>query len=246
MKYLMFFLFLCPVVLASCKQKKSPQAAAQDEQAALLAESNQKIDSLTALLHEGDMVARSGTTWDSKQIKDFQTKVKTFTHVGIAKKVNGEWVVYHLTGRDSTYLDDHMMYEPVAKFLRPELCDTIGLFRFTTDSAETRAVIAFAEKCYQDKIKFDYFFDMKNDTAMTCSEMVSKAVARATNNRITFGFTPITEIRHVRLIKQYYRRYKPQDSDIIGRPIIGVDDVTVHKDCKKIAQFAYPLPAKEE
>jgi hypothetical protein len=244
MKYMKFALLPVLIVgaalISSCNTKKAPSVIAAEQQAESTLQNNRKADSLASLLREGDIVARSGTTWDSQQIKDFQLLNKTFTHIGVATRQNGAWVVYHVTGRDSTYKDDHMLFEPLANFLNPALCDTIGLFRFKLlDSAANAGLVAFAKGCYDRRVVFDYFFDIKTDSSMTCSELVAKAVTKVSNGAIVFKTTPITELRHVRLIKQYYRRYKPKDSDIIGRPIITVDALTMHEGCQKIAQYNY-------
>jgi hypothetical protein len=72
---------------------------------------------------------------------------------------------------------------------------------------------------------------------MTCTELLSKAIIKATDGTISFTSTPIVERRHISLIKEYYRKYKPKDKDLIGRPITGVDDLITNPACHEIRRF---------
>jgi hypothetical protein len=232
-------LLISVLLLAACTQKKDAATLEQERTAMTNAENLKKIDSLRSLRKNGDMVTRSGIGWDSDQIRDFQVKDKSYTHAGLAKNTPTGWTICHVTGRDSNNQEETVIYENIDSFLAPKRCTAFGHYRFTTDSAEAAKIIAFTDDCYQRKIKFDYRFDMKSDSMMTCSEMVAKAVTAATAGRIAFGFTPITERRHIQLIKRAFRRFRPTDKELIGRPIITIDDLTTQKDCKALRQFVY-------
>ncbi len=236
-----FHISLLAVILfaaGSCKGKKEdPVEAAKKQQEEYYRQNLLKVDSLKALVREGDIVTRTSNAWDSEQIKDFQQKDKTFTHAGIAVLHDGKIKICHVMGKDSVYKSDLTFYEQIDSFLNPRIYTAFGIFRFNLDSAQTRSMLAFADNCVQKKIPFDYLFETKTDDALTCTELVAKAVTSATKGTVKFTNTPITERRHVNLVKQYYRRYKPQDSDIIGRPIIAVDDITTNPAIKEIKRF---------
>jgi hypothetical protein len=225
-------------LLFSCKGKKEdPIVAKKRKTEENYRENIKKIDSLRPMIQEGDMITRTSNSWDSEHIKDFQLKDKTYTHAGIAVMRNGAMVICHVTATDSMYKTDFTLYESIDSFLNPRVYTAFGLFRFELDNIQIKKEIAYMDNCYRRKVKFDYFFENRTDSSMYCSEMISKAIGSATGGAITFTTTPITERRHVSLVKQYYRKYKPKDSDIIGRPIIAIDDLTTNKTCKNIRRF---------
>lgn len=231
-------LLLLLATAISCKGKKEdPAETAKKQKEENYRQNLKKVDSLKAVVREGDIITRASNAWDSEQIKDFQQKDKTFTHAGIAVLKDGKISICHVMAKDSVYKSDLTFYENIDSFLNPRIYIAFGVFRFSLDSIQNRTMLAYADACVQKKIPFDYMFQTKTDDALTCSELVANAITRATKGNIQFTNTPITERRHVNLIKQYYRRYKLQDSDIIGRPIIGVDDITTNPACKEIKRF---------
>jgi Permuted papain-like amidase enzyme, YaeF/YiiX, C92 family len=222
----------------SCNQKKEdPKLVQKRKMEENYRENLKKIDSLNPLIQEGDMITRTSNSWDSEHIKDFQLKDKTYTHAGIATMKDGRMVIYHVMAKDSMYKTDFTLYETIDSFLNPHVYTAFGLFRFELDSSQIKTTVAYMTECYRKKVKFDYLFENRTDSSMYCSEMISKAINKATGGAISFTSTPITERRHVSLIKQYYRKYKPKDSDIVGRPIIAIDDLTTNKACKNIRKF---------
>jgi Permuted papain-like amidase enzyme, YaeF/YiiX, C92 family len=237
-------LFLCFTVslmlIYSCRGKKDPAQIEQERQAAAKAANKQAVDSIKAQLRDGDLIARAGISWESDQIRDFQVKDKSFTHMGMVKKMNGQWMVCHITGRDSVYYkNDLAHYELLDSFISPLRCSGLGWYRLNMNAQETNNALAYMDGCVQRNLHFDIYFNMANDSAMTCTEMIAKAAKSATGGRISAGFTPVTERRHVNLIKRVYRRFRVKDSDVIGRPIIAVDDITTNKDCREIRRYFY-------
>lgn len=226
--------------LFSCKTKKSDPAAEQKQLAEQLYRENlKKLDSLKSIVKEGDLVTRSSNAWDSEQIKAFQEKDKSYTHAGIAKMVNGRLFIYHIMTEDSIYKTDYTLLESVDSFLNPKIYTAFGVFRFDLDSSQTTQVVNYMDDCYKRKIRFDRVFDNRNDSVMYCSEMIAKAVGKASNGAIKFTTTPITDRSQINQIKRYFRRYHVTEKDIANRPIYAIDDLTTNPACKTVRRFNF-------
>lgn len=234
----LIMIIACIVMLASCKTKKDDPAAEQKKLAEQLYRENlKKLDSLKALVRNGDLVTRCSNTWDSEQIKAFQVKDKSYTHAGIAKIENGRIFIYHIMTEDSIYKTDYTLLENIDSFLNPKVYTAFGVFRFDIDSSQTAQVVNYMDDCYQRKIRFDRIFDNRNDSVMYCSEMIVKAVTKATKGTVQFTTTPITDRSQINQIKRYFRKYHVTEKDIANRPIFAIDDLTTNPACKTIRRF---------
>lgn len=233
-----FIAFTSLLAIIACNSKKEdPGVVQKRQQEEHYRENLKKLDSLKAMIRNGDLVTRSSDSWDSEQIKEFQQKDKTYTHAGIVKLTGKGAVICHIMAKDSVYKTDYTIYENIDSFLNPRIYTGFGLFRFNLDSSQTTQVVNYMDECYNKKVKFDYLFNNQDDTAMYCTEMISKGISKATGGKITFTVTPITQRRHINQIKRYYRKYRVTDKDLIGRPIYAIDDITTNSACKNIRRF---------
>lgn len=235
----LIMIIACVAMLASCKTKKEDPAAEQKQIAEQVYRENlKKLDSLKALVHDGDLVTRCSNAWDSEQIRVLQQKDKSYTHAGIAKIENGRISIYHIMTEDSIYKTDYTLLENIDSFLNPKVYTAFGVFRFDLDSTQKTEVMNYIDDCYKRKVRFDKVFDNRNDSVLYCTEMIAKGITKATNGTIKFTTTSVTDRAHINQIKRYFRKYHLTEKDIINRPVYLIDDLTTNPACKTIRRFS--------
>lgn len=129
-------------------------------------------------LKTGDLVCRLGTGFFSQYFKEFASKEKKYSHIGILSIENDSVFVYHseaseLTGvgcvkREllSSFLYDIKTYN----FFNINLCDSI------------REKIVFNSKgYYSSRTPFDLDFNSFNDDELYCSELLAFSINKAMN-----------------------------------------------------------------
>ena len=90
---------------------------------------------------------------------------------------------------------------------------------------------------HEKKVHFDKKYDLKTDDKIYCSEMIYKALKKATGNRIVIEQSLVPEnMQH--LIAIYFKKYNFSKNIISNRKIIAIDNLYDNAYCKPIMKFA--------
>ena len=150
----------------------------------------QKIAAAGHLLHDGDLVLRTGNDFISQTLRQFSPQDKTYSHCGIVLIENGEPYVYHAIGGEDNP-DEYLRRERFASFCDPAYNTGFGIYRYCLSPAAHERLDSVVLKWYSEKIQFDLKFDLQTDNRMYCSEFACKALDKASG---TPGFIPVSHI----------------------------------------------------
>lgn len=174
------------------------------------------VDSCIRMVHEGDILVRSGNDFISTALAQFNTIDKSYSHCGIAFKDSlGKLMVMHSIGGEDNP-DQKLKLEPLKTWLDPRYIDGFGVVRYNISSEELDAVRAKATEQYALPVRFDMNFDLGTDDRMYCSEFVYK--------------TYLSALKDTALYKI---------DTIYGRPIIGVDDLFTNTKAKFVCKVRF-------
>jgi hypothetical protein len=144
-----------------------------------------------SLLKEGDLIVRLNRDPASQFIKNFNQHDKSFSHSGIVLYENGYPYIYHIiNGEDNP--GNKIRRDSLSRFCDPRENMAYGIFRYDMNADEIKKTKDCIYKWYAQGIQFDLAFNLASDDRMYCSEMISKALAEATNKRILIKPTKLT------------------------------------------------------
>src|SRR5215831_13330338 len=144
-----------------------------------------------SLLKEGDLVVRLNRDPSSQFIKNFNQHDKSYSHSGIILFENEYPYVFHiLNGEENP--DDKLRKDSLSSFCDPRKNIAYGIFRYEMTPDEISKLKDCVQKWYNQGVRFDFRFNLESDDRMYCSEMISKALAEATDKRIIIKPTKLT------------------------------------------------------
>jgi hypothetical protein len=143
------------------------------------------------ILREGDLVVRLNRDPVSQCIKNFNPHDKRFSHAGIVLYENGYPYIFHIINGEGN-VGNQIKRDSLGWFCDPRKNIAYGIFRYDINADEIKKLKDCISKWYAQGIRFDFSFNLKSDDSMYCSEMVSKALAAATNKRILIKHFQLT------------------------------------------------------
>ena len=148
------------------------------------------------MIHDGDLILRTGRDFTSEIMRQLSAKDKTYSHCGIASIEHDSVFVYHSIGGEWNP-DQKLRRDPFETFCNPFENRGFGIFRYRLTPKENRRLISAAQKFYAQGIMFDMQFDLASDERMYCTEFVYKAVEEASNHKISLTTTTLNQIKFV-------------------------------------------------
>jgi len=167
------------------------------------------------MIHDGDIITRTGNDFTSENLRLLNIHDKTFSHCGIAMTENGTAYVFHAIGGDWNP-DQALTKEPFDSFVNPKNNRGFGIYRFNLSEKETKQLKWLCNELYNIKLPFDINFDLKTDDKMYCAEFTGKCLEWSSDKNLKI---PISRIRDFEFI--------------------GVDDIILHPDSRKIINMMY-------
>ena len=186
------------------------------------------------LLMDGDLVVRSGNDMTSQLIKNYNKKDKSYSHAGLVFFQDGEPKVYHiLAGGENP--GAKMIADSLERFCHPRHNTSFAVYRYNVDSAEINTMRAAVTNWYNEGVRFDSTFNLKTDDRMYCSEMIRKALARATSNRIIIATTKPSKAETLLAVTRL-----PLSVEYLSKlDLIPVDNLYMNSHCRLIARFDF-------
>lgn len=215
------WLFGCLIFFISCSRTPpAPAGTSMNEDpvpANRRAEIESALEKMKKMIRTGDVITRTGNDFTSQSLRSLNRRDKTFSHCGIASLEHDSLFIYHALGGEWNP-DQTLLRESFEGFTDPTDNRAAGIFRFKISAAMTEKLIGVVQGFYRGKVKFDMAFDLKTDDKLYCAEFVYKSFLRASDSTVRFHHSFIRDFE-----------------------FIGVDDITMHPLCEKIALFNYGL-----
>ena len=177
-----------------------------------------KIDLIKRKVRSADLILRTGKDYTSDLIKNISAHDKTYSHAGIANWENDTLFVYHAMGGEWNP-DQKIRRDPFELFCNPYENRGFGIYRYHISESQQKNIIAFIQDCYHRNITFDMQFDLDTDNKMYCTELVYKAIKRATSDSIHL----ITSTES-------------------NRTFVSVDDLFINPFCSQIKRISFTQP----
>lgn len=186
------------------------------------------------LVKEGDLIVRLNQDPVSQFIMAFNRKDRSYSHAGIVVFENNEPFVLHII-YDEEKSGGYIRKEPMAKFCDPRKNMTFGLFRYTLSNDEVVALMNILQQWRKQGVSFDTGFDLRTNDRMYCSEMIAKALAISSNNRVKIK-TTLPEKWEARLFSIHtglpFEFTK-------NNPVIAIDDLYNVAGCTRIFEARF-------
>jgi hypothetical protein len=218
---------LCVVtglLAASCKEKR---ILTEEERLWL------RVDSVKAMAVDGDLITRFNDNIVSHQVRFINESDKSYSHAGIVQTINDVKMVMHIDA--DTPGADTIKYEPLDSFINPIHNLACGLFRYDLDPEEKTRFIHELNNYHALQVHFDRIFVMASDSLLYCSEMIAKALRKATNDRILIRTCHIPQPM-VKMVHKYLEEKYPIEL-VAAENIFTVDNLYLMPHCKEIIRF---------
>ena len=162
-KIIAFFLMLLPLVGTMCSEEKKLSPSASTDGLNL---------SVPSGISDGDLICRLGNGFFSGYFQRLNGKDCRFSHIGILSCEGDSVFVYHSEASELTGVGQ-VMKTPFEEFAKDALEWEIFPFGDSVVGAE---VVKRAEFYRRKSTPFDLDFDLSNDSALYCTELVAKCV----------------------------------------------------------------------
>ena len=140
-----------------------------------------KVESL--LIESGDLVFREGTGWRSEMVRARGNFA--LSHVGIADRLsNGNIVVIHADPGEGSR-KGAVRTEPLASFASPTHSSGLTIYRLQLSQMSKNQMLARARSYVANRLPFDDDFDLGNENALYCTELVWRALGNQHVPRFT-------------------------------------------------------------
>lgn len=195
-------------------------------------------------VRDGDLILRCGNDFTSATLRDFSQLEKLYSHSGLALEVEGKIFVYSTMGGDINP-DEKMRRDAIDSFLNPANNVAMGIYRYNISEAEIHELKRIITEYYQQGLKFDINFDLETDDKMYCAEVIVKSVEAATNNRIQFSRSKISDTLKQRYMKMLLEKKiipSPGAADV--RSYIALDNLYINPNCRLISKIIFGEPDK--
>lgn len=167
-------------------------------------------------LRVGDLIVRSGMSFFSNELRKFNQRDQTYSHCGwVTRDSTGDVKVIHAIGGTDNP-DNRLKMDGLHAFCHPDEAHRFAVFRYSLPPAQLRVADSMAHELYNLGVEFDLRFDLENDNALYCAELIYKLLVAVTHN---------TDFINLSRIKD--------------KVYVGVDDLYLTSHCTKIYEYAY-------
>ena len=206
------WLFCCLFFYLSCNQSEKKF---ENKSSVVSKQMFAKIDSLKKLIHNGDIITRTGNDFTSESLRQMNTRDKTYSHCGLAFLENDTTFVFHAIGGDFNP-NQALKKETFETFVNLYENRGFGIYRFNYTEKEDKQLTWLCNELYRIKLPFDMDFDLKSDDKMYCAEFVGKSLELASD-------------QNLKINRSYIQTFE----------FIGVDDIVLHNECHKITSLVF-------
>lgn len=174
----------------------------------------EQVNNLLNNVQSGDIVFRLGHGFISESMRRFSLKDSRYSHTGIIGIENGKQVVYHLLGGESSVTV--MQKESLDKFCSKNEAASFAVYRVSLNEAQKKSIDSLNQYYFRIKLPYDNRFDLAADSAMYCTEYVSKILSKVSGKNILIS-----------------------SSILSGHEYIACDDIYLNPFMHKVFSFDY-------
>ncbi len=164
------------------------------------------IEKARPLIKQGDMVLRTGNDFTSDCLRKLSLTDRTFSHCGLASIEHDSLFIYHALGGEWNP-DEKLRRDPLELFCNPGENRGFGVFTFNFNSHQKNKLDSIVKAWYKKGVGFDMQFDLATDDRLYCAEFVSKAITKATDNKMIFATTMINNFNFVAVDNLFLNKY---------------------------------------
>jgi hypothetical protein len=173
------------------------------------------VDSCVRLLQTGDLLVRRGDDMTSYILSQLNMKDKTYSHCGIVVIENGYPYVYHSIGGEDNP-DEILRRDSAHTWCSPANNHAFAAYRYNMADSMKARLASVVQGYYSEGRMFDMAFDISTDDRLYCSEMIYKALKKATG------------------VDDYI-----QLSNNYGRSFVGVDDLYLMNHTEPVCRIRF-------
>ena len=232
----LFFFFIC----FCCSENEEIPTADLTRELPLKDTIQLNIDYLKKNCQPGDLVVRLGGDLISDRIRYLSVKDNSYSHAGVVVMHNGEKMVCHIYPDDFVPGADTVRYDAIDSFLNKRTNLKCALYRYNLSENERITFEKELDKYHSNKVHFDKRYELNTDDKIYCSEMIYKALKKATASRIVIEQSNVPE-KMRKLISIYFKKYNFTAKTINTRKIIAIDNLYENPGCNLVMKF--PLKA---
>ena len=146
-------------------------------------------------VHSGDIVFRLGHGFMSEALRKFSLKDPRYSHTGVISIENGEPVVYHLLGGESSV--SVIQKESLKNFCSKAEAASFAVYRAALSETQIKSLDSLNHFYFRTKLRYDSQFDLTTDSAMYCTEYVYKALSKVSEKNILISSSILSERRYI-------------------------------------------------
>lgn len=192
-------------------------------------------------IREGDLVVRCGNDYTSLTLKDFSQQDKSYSHSGIAIKIDSGIYIFHNMAGDLNP-KEIMRRDPIDSFLTPVNNVAFGVYRYDMTVAEREELNTIVQQHFLNKLQFDMNFDLESDDKMYCVEMIAKSIEQATDQRIQFAKSMVNdELRNKYLKMALQKKVLPSPKAADQREYLAIDNLYINPHCRQIIKHVFEI-----
>lgn len=181
-------------------------------------------------IKDGDLIMRADADFESETIRAMSKEDRTYSHSGIAFIEGGDVFVYNNIG-GSENRSEQMLRESFDSFVSPHRKDGFGIYRYQLNESERIRIHEIVRNLFDEKQLFDKSFDLKTDDKQYCSEMIAKALKKASGSRIIL---PTTRIYNFKLRDPKYKGQVLKEFEYYA-----LDNLYLNTFCSPIVRISY-------
>lgn len=205
------------IMVTGCNRQHTISAVEEAEHIRQRAKANiwncHMVDSSVQLLHNGDLVLRTGADATSYMLRQMNLTNKTYSHCGIVMMEGGYPFVYHSIGGEDNP-DAKLRRDSATVFFNPSYNERLGIARLDMAPQQVNTLHHIVQRYYKAAIPFDLDFDLTTDDKFYCAEFVYKAICEATADTGYFSRTQLFERNYVGVDNLYDKRHAKIICDI--------------------------------
>lgn len=221
------------LIIVSCYEASSTQSSNKTNNTINRAtQAFLRIKAAKELLKDGQLITRSDNDFESMILQNFSRRERVYSHSGIVFKEDTVYMVYHCMGGEENP-DGACKKEPFDSFVNSLQKTGFGIFQYQLEKNENDSLHQVLENYYQQKIPFDASFNLKTTDSLYCSEMIWRALDKATKGRL------IIPLSHIDNFKPKIMGYKYNSLFFKRFDFIGIDDLYLNSFCKEIIRVNY-------
>lgn len=181
----------------------------------------------------GDLLVRLGDDLLSYQIKFLNEKEQFWSHAGMIVEQGGQKLVAHISPDEGE--TKGVQYVAIDSFLNPAKNLSCALYRYNLSPAERDSVSSIIEAFRTSEVSFDKMYNLDTEDKMYCSELISKTLRRASNNRIGFKTINVPQAMQTAVFNHFKKELSQKT--VAERKIMTIDNLYRVPDCRQVIKF---------